>query len=901
MFFRIFTLASVCACLAPAADSVFVPGAFNGIWAGSNGTRATFTQSADATVIPLMNAIGGAQWAESNCPPATERREFYSGTGPDGNLYACTNGSSFLGVFTDKIDGRPGTGSFSASVTSVRADTLSPFPNFTVSITSTLQGSGTVTLYYQAGGISTPLAWLSEVVTIDSSTPRNGAYISASDPFPPQVLGQVTCKLNLNPQGSLVVIFSDKKGVLATTAPVSLSRSEPSRQIPFSFATSSFGRALESPITLRAELRGPANELLAASDPVTFTLYTPPGSEVSVYPSPWTFTATDDGFGSNGVLANFYVYCPPGVVDRITATRLLNGPGNDWLENVRFYKDGSLTPGGVGFRLNTPTMAYGVNWNAVRLQWPGGQLDVPIVVTRLKSSLDKQMYVYPQSLSFEPGLLSGGGGRTTVTVDGAWGAPPPSNWKAQAADPNLILVSDLRPSTFSARVNESLIGKSSGSRVSTLTVTAPNYRQQMLPVSVRFLGANDPLAPILSTGALLFRPGDPSRPQFASRQTLTVSCQSSSDVSLYASAVTVNGYPWIRLEPPGLDAGGSIPCSVSQPASVTVTADPSVIPAFLTSYSAFNGVVNFRINSEVRPLRVTIIPRGSPTTSPLRLAASCTPTKVFITETQLPDSFSISANAPRALTAEVSDDCGAWLTDATVTASFSNGDRPIQLHSFGNGSYSAVWTPSVPLLKTRVTLQASSGALTPAAQTIDGEILPDDSSLPVLEPNGVLNNLNPKLGAALSPGMVAQIYGRNMGKTTELMIGGKPAYLFYVSDTQLVAHIPAELAPDQSYPVVLTANGMVTTLPEIYLAPAQPGVAAFPDGRLIAQHADYKLVDAANPAKPGEALILYLVGMGATTPAVPSGAPSPSNPPATTQIPPRSPSTASPRRSSSAA
>jgi len=35
-------------------------------------------------------------------------------------------------------------------------------------------------------------------------------------------------------------------------------------------------------------------------------------------------------------------------------------------------------------------------------------------------------------------------------------------------------------------------------------------------------------------------------------------------------------------------------------------------------------------------------------------------------------------------------------------------------------------------------------------------------------------------------------------------------------------------------------------------------------------------VDANNPAKRGEYLIMYLVGLGATNPSVPSGAPSPS-------------------------
>jgi uncharacterized protein (TIGR03437 family) len=54
--------------------------------------------------------------------------------------------------------------------------------------------------------------------------------------------------------------------------------------------------------------------------------------------------------------------------------------------------------------------------------------------------------------------------------------------------------------------------------------------------------------------------------------------------------------------------------------------------------------------------------------------------------------------------------------------------------------------------------------------------------------------------------------------------------------------------------------------------PYQPGMAAFADGTVIAQHVldGYSLVTAAHPAKPGEALVIYLAGMGATNPQVPS-------------------------------
>jgi uncharacterized protein (TIGR03437 family) len=55
------------------------------------------------------------------------------------------------------------------------------------------------------------------------------------------------------------------------------------------------------------------------------------------------------------------------------------------------------------------------------------------------------------------------------------------------------------------------------------------------------------------------------------------------------------------------------------------------------------------------------------------------------------------------------------------------------------------------------------------------------------------------------------------------------------------------------------------------VVPIAPGVAAFPDGSVIAQDSNFALVNAASPAHPGESIVIYLVGMGATNPAIASG------------------------------
>jgi uncharacterized protein (TIGR03437 family) len=161
-------------------------------------------------------------------------------------------------------------------------------------------------------------------------------------------------------------------------------------------------------------------------------------------------------------------------------------------------------------------------------------------------------------------------------------------------------------------------------------------------------------------------------------------------------------------------------------------------------------------------------------------------------------------------------------------------------------------------------------------------------------PNGVALPFNPQIGGALAPGTVVSIYGSNLAgleaqassvplpaamNGVGVRIGGLPAPLFYVSAGQINAQIPFELEASMQYQVVVNANGALTAPRTIQLTPATPGLAAFPDGSVIAQHwADSSLITAASPARPGEYIVLYLVGMGQTDNPVASGAASPANP-----------------------
>ena len=270
------------------------------------------------------------------------------------------------------------------------------------------------------------------------------------------------------------------------------------------------------------------------------------------------------------------------------------------------------------------------------------------------------------------------------------------------------------------------------------------------------------------------------------------------------------------------------------------------------------------------------------------------PTAVVLAETELFQNFSVPAGWPATLAVEANDDCGNPLVNASIVASFSNGDPPITLIPNGNGpDYSATWQPGSTASQMTVTVDATAGSLKSAEFQLGGNVNSNTRPAPSLVAGGLLNNLNPQVGAPLAPGTVAQVYGDNLAdspdqpgmvplptsfKNVQVLIGALSAPLFYVSKGQLVAQIPTELAPQQTYSAVILVDDQYTLPQNIDLTSVAPGTVAFADGTLVAQHANFSLVGADLPAKPGEALTIYLVGMGSTMPSVPSGTAAPSDP-----------------------
>lgn len=266
-----------------------------------------------------------------------------------------------------------------------------------------------------------------------------------------------------------------------------------------------------------------------------------------------------------------------------------------------------------------------------------------------------------------------------------------------------------------------------------------------------------------------------------------------------------------------------------------------------------------------------------------------------MTEIGISNNFSVPATWPATLIVRLNDDCADSVTNGAVVASFSNGDPPISLLNTGQGAnYSATWQPGTAASQMVVSLNATAGTLAPANLQLVGGVAANQLAAPVLNSGGTVNAFYPVSGGALSPGTIVEMFGSGLSATatatgapplpitfsgTTVLVGGLSAPLYYVSGSQVNVQIPSELLATQTYPILVTVNGAVTLPDQLDMVTLRPGVDASTGGTLVAQHgADFSLVTAASPAKPGETLVIYLLGMGATSPAVPSGQPAPSNP-----------------------
>jgi uncharacterized protein (TIGR03437 family) len=171
---------------------------------------------------------------------------------------------------------------------------------------------------------------------------------------------------------------------------------------------------------------------------------------------------------------------------------------------------------------------------------------------------------------------------------------------------------------------------------------------------------------------------------------------------------------------------------------------------------------------------------------------------------------------------------------------------------------------------------------------------------PTISANGVVNAASFQPGIA--PNSWATILGSNLATTTDnwnnsivngrlpatlagvsVTVGGRPAYLSYVSPTQINLLVP-DIAPGPA-PVIVTNPGGTSAAFAVTVNQYGPAFFVWPGNQAVATRQDFSFAARAGtfaglatlPARPGDVIILWGTGFGPTIPATPVGIQVPSD------------------------
>ena len=273
-------------------------------------------------------------------------------------------------------------------------------------------------------------------------------------------------------------------------------------------------------------------------------------------------------------------------------------------------------------------------------------------------------------------------------------------------------------------------------------------------------------------------------------------------------------------------------------------------------------------------------------------------TTLLIQPTNLTDpSSSVTVGQPAALEVKVADSCGHLITQAAVTAGFSNRDPVVNLVHVGGGKWTGTWTPR-NTSQSRVTITFTALLGQGAQQLLSGTV-----NVPVALQTGATTpltsgtaNAASYAGTYIAPGGLVAIFGQQLAgqtdqpsqlpfptldKGTQVLLGGIPLPLRYVSGTQINAQVPFDLAPNTQQQLVVKSGSAQSVPQDVVVAVAQPGIYTVDStgqgAGIIVDGISNQPITLSNPAQAGQVVTIYCTGLGAVSPPVATGSPAPSS------------------------
>jgi len=141
---------------------------------------------------------------------------------------------------------------------------------------------------------------------------------------------------------------------------------------------------------------------------------------------------------------------------------------------------------------------------------------------------------------------------------------------------------------------------------------------------------------------------------------------------------------------------------------------------------------------------------------------------------------------------------------------------------------------------------------------------------------GIVNGAS--FAAPVAPGGMISIFGINMGSVTAVEVNGASVPLGAVTSGQINAQLPFETLTGTASAVLVTDSGRSSPI-SFPVAAANIGIFISPGTqRAIAVNQNGTLNSPDNPESRGRAMVFYVTGVGAVTPAVPTGQATPLDP-----------------------
>jgi uncharacterized protein (TIGR03437 family) len=169
-------------------------------------------------------------------------------------------------------------------------------------------------------------------------------------------------------------------------------------------------------------------------------------------------------------------------------------------------------------------------------------------------------------------------------------------------------------------------------------------------------------------------------------------------------------------------------------------------------------------------------------------------------------------------------------------------------------------------------------------------LVPQASLLPAISDGGIVSAADGRI--TLAPGGLFSVYGANLAtgagtasevpwptslRGVQVSMNGRPVPVYFVSANQINGQTPFEIGPGE-VDVTVSVDGAVSGARKAVVQAAAPGILQYAVNRAVAQNANGSVNAANNPARAGEAITVYLTGIGALDNAVAIGAAAPGDP-----------------------